>query len=297
MDIDLNPDESSFLRKLLEEERRRVDGGVEERKDQLRSYISTRESELANDDKINEAFEKYIVSLPLWERPRPGRQTHLLYGKWEGGLRQELAAKKDELAKLEAQPVDKQLIVNNARTRLLQLFEGAAREAGLLPQNLIREMPEPRRIVENFKPISTHSGEWMNFVQLGELELEYVRHRKISDSSLMVPGGREIAIKNWADLLVKTAEWLVSQGLLAENTCPFGFGNMRTSCLINRDSVHPKWPQIPFQSPPVKRAVHRVQLFFGRHRPPLRTVAYRIRPRPGSVPCPAILKLWQHPKR
>ena len=42
-----------------------------------------------------------------------------------------------------------------------------------------------------------------------------------------------------ADLLAKTAEWLVSQGLLTENTCPFGFGNMRTSCLINRDSVHP----------------------------------------------------------
>ena len=135
--------------------------------------------------------------------------------------------------------MDKQLIVNNARTRLLQLFEGAVRDAGLLPQSPARETPGPRQIVENSSPVSTNSGEWVTFVQLGELELEDVRGRKISGSSVRVPGGREIAVKNWADLLAKTAEWLVSQGLLTENTCPFGFGNMRTSCLINRESVHP----------------------------------------------------------
>ena len=239
MDIELKPDESSFLRNLLEEERWRVDGGADERKDEIRSFISSREAELADDDKINEVFENYVVSLPLWERPRPGPQTYRLYSEWEGSMRQELASKRDELAELEAQPVDKQLIVNNARTRLLQLFEGAARETGLLPQNLIRETPEPRRIVENFSPVSINSGEWMTFVQLGELELENVRGRQINGASLRVPGRREIAVKNWADLLAKTAEWLVSQGLLTENTCPFGFGNMRTNCLINRESVHP----------------------------------------------------------
>ena len=125
---------------------------------------------MADDDKINEVFENYVVSLPLWERPRPGRQTHLLYGEWEGDMRQELAAKRDELTKLEAQPVHKQLIVNNARTRLLQLFEGEARDMGLLPPKPVRETPEPRQIVENFSPLSTNSGEWMTFVQLGELE-------------------------------------------------------------------------------------------------------------------------------
>ena len=170
MAIELDLDESSFLRNLLEEERRRIDGGAEERKEELRSFISARESELADDDKINEIYENYVVSLPLWERPRPGRQTHLLYGEWEGDMRQELAAKRDELAKLEAQPVDKQLIINNARTRLLQLFEGAARDMGLLPPKPIREVPERRSVSVSSSPVATDSGEWITFVQLAKLE-------------------------------------------------------------------------------------------------------------------------------
>ena len=230
MAIELDPGGSSFLRNLLEDERRRVDGGAEERKNELRSFISAEESELADDDKINEVFENYVVSLPLWERPRPGPQTYRLYSEWEGDMRQELAAKKDELAKLEAQPVDKQLIINNARTRLLKLLEIEATKVGLLPPIPGQEMPDRQVIKDDTVKLVT-------FLQLGELG--DVRGRKINGSSLRVPDGREIAVKNWADLLAKTAEWLVSQGLLTENTCPFGFGNMRTSCLINRDSVHP----------------------------------------------------------
>ncbi len=239
MDIELKPDESSFLRNLLEEERRRVDGGAEERKSELRSFISARESELADDDKINEAFENYVVGLPLWERPRPGPQTYRRYSEWEGAMRQELAAKKDELAKLETQPVDKQLIVNNARTRLLQLFEAAARDAGLLPQNLVRETPEPRRAVENFIPVSTNSGEWMTFVELAELKnVSGNRGKSTNRWFLRVPDGKEIPVNSWTNLLFKTADWLVDQGLLTESICPFRFERMSRN-LINTAPIHP----------------------------------------------------------
>ena len=239
MAIELEPGGSSFLRNLLEDERRRVDGGAEERKNELRSFISAKESELADDDKINEVFENYVVSLPLWERPRPGPQTHRLYSEWEGDMRQELAAKRDELAKLEAQPVDKQLIVNNARTRLLQLFESEARDMGLLPRERIREVPKPRRVAETFSDTITNSGEWMTFVQLGKLKnVSAKRGRSINQWFLRVPGGKEIPVNNWTNLLFKTADWLVDQGLLTESMCPFRFERMSRN-LINTAPIHP----------------------------------------------------------
>ena len=172
VEIELKPDESSFLRNLLEEERRRVDGDAEKRKNELRSFISTRESELDDEDKFDEAFENYIASLQPQARPQSARQKSHLLVEWEEGIRQEVAAKRDELAKLEAQPVDKQLIVNNARIRLLRLFESAAREAGLLVQEPIPEVPERWNPAVHSRPTSTDTGEWMTLVQLGEWSRE-----------------------------------------------------------------------------------------------------------------------------
>ena len=163
--------------------------------------------------------------------PVPAHRTYRLYSEWEGDMRQELAAKRDELAKLEAQPVDKQLIINNARTRLLQLFEGAARDAGLLPPKPVRKTPEPRRIVENFSPVSTNSGEWMTFVELGKLK--NVRAEIIKGSALRFPDGKEISVNSGIDLLVQTAEWLVREGLLTQSNCPFRLETMRSNYLIH----------------------------------------------------------------
>ncbi len=237
MAIELDLDGSSFLRSLLEEERRRIDGGAEERKEELRSFISARELELADDDKINEIYENYVVSLPLWERPRPGRQTHLLYGEWEGDMKQELTAKRDELAKLEAQPVDKQVIINNARTRLLQLFEGAARDAGLLPRERIREVPERRKLAENLRPASTDTGEWMTLVQLGEWGKE--EFSRVRPLHFQGPQGKETSVTSWTHLLFQTAEWLIREGLLTENTGAVTVGNMTKRYLIHTTPEHP----------------------------------------------------------
>lgn len=237
MDIELKSDESSFLRNLLEEERRRVDGGAEERMNELRSFISARESELADNDKFDEVFENYIASLHAQDRPQSNRQKSHLLVEWEGGLRQELAAKRDELAKLEVQPVDKQLIVNNARTRLLQLFEGAAREAGLLAPKTIREVPEPKRIVENFNPVLNNSGEWMTLVQLGEWGKE--EFSRVRPLCFQEPQGKETSVTSWTDLLLQTAEWLVREGLLTENTRAVTVGNMTKRYLIHTKPEHP----------------------------------------------------------
>ena len=68
-DDELSPDRDPFLKNFLEEERRRADGGAEDRKDELRSLIGDRESELSDDNELDKLFENYLNSLPTAERP------------------------------------------------------------------------------------------------------------------------------------------------------------------------------------------------------------------------------------
>ena len=138
-DDELSPLRDPFLKNFLEEERLRIGGVAEERKDLLRSLIGARQSELADDHKLNQRFESYVGTLPQLDRPETIPQTHRLYNKWEDDQKRELADWNHELTTLEAQPIDKQLVYDNARDRLMRLFEAEAREAGLLQQPSIRE--------------------------------------------------------------------------------------------------------------------------------------------------------------
>ena len=90
-DDELSPSRYPFLKNFLEEERRRVGGATEERKEELRFYIGTRESELSDDSENDKLFENYLATLPLSERPQTGPQKYRLHNEWEAGLRQELA--------------------------------------------------------------------------------------------------------------------------------------------------------------------------------------------------------------
>ena len=137
-DDELSPDRDPFLKNLLEEELRRVGGAAEERKNELRSLIRTRESELADDDELEVAFEDYLARLTESERPQSRPQERRLFNKWEAARNQELAAWRDELVDLEeSHPLDKQLVYSNARNRLMRLFDAEARDIGLItgPRN------------------------------------------------------------------------------------------------------------------------------------------------------------------
>ena len=140
-DDELSPQRDPFLKNLLEEERRRVGGSAEERKEELRVFIRARESELADDNEMSKLFESHIVTLPAAERPQSARQKYRLYGNWEDDLRRELADWKAELSRLEAQTLDGQLVYDSAKHRLLRLLESEARGTGLLQQPRIRENP------------------------------------------------------------------------------------------------------------------------------------------------------------
>ena len=245
-DDELSPHRDPFLKNFLEEERRRVGGADEKRKEELRFYIGERESDLANDSENDKLFENYLAILPLSERPQTGPQKYRLYNEWEAGLKQELTRWRDELAALGSQTVDGQLVFNNARERLLRLFEAEAREAGLLPQRHIRETPLQTPVEEHASTDSLDSGEWMTFVELGEwIKEELTSGFSVKPECIRPPRGKEISVETWADLLFQTAEWLIEEGLLTKDVKEFKVGGMTKRYLIHQTPNHPKTPNHP----------------------------------------------------
>ena len=156
-DDELSPYRDPFLKDFLEKERRRVVSGAGERKDELRCFIGVRESELADDNELDKLFENHLATLPTAGRPQTRSQERRLFNEWEGGLEQELAEWRKELATLESQSIDGQLIFNNARDRLMRLLKAEAREAGLLPQSRTQKRTYEAPVEEYSSQPAPHS--------------------------------------------------------------------------------------------------------------------------------------------
>ena len=239
MDSDLN----AALRNLLEEERLRASGADEERKNELHSLITARESEMADDDRLGASFDQYIVTLPQLERPRrDSPQMYRLYGEWEDILKQELAVWKDELSKLENKIPDGGLIYNNARERVLQALETQAQEVGLLVQTTPRQEARQRQpIVEDSAPVLSEVSGWISFVKLGEWgNVDPTGGSPVKPRGLRGPKGNIMPVKSWPDLLFQTAESLVKEGLIAKDACPIRIGSRGNRYLINTRPVNAK---------------------------------------------------------
>ena len=233
-----------FLRNLIEEERHRVGGVGEVRKEELSSFIGVRGAELADDAEMGKLFENYLDTLPTAERPQTFPQKSRRYTEWEGNLRRELAEWRDELAGLEDQPLDKQLVYNNARDRLLKMFEVEAIEAGLLPREQIREKFAQPRVEGHSAPDSFDSEEEMTFVQLVTWFQEEKRDgTSIKPWRLQGPSGEEASVNKWTDLLLETAEWLIRERLLTKDTSAFKVGRMSKRFLIHQMPNHPNGGQ------------------------------------------------------
>ncbi len=122
-----------LLRKLLEVERKRVMGSEEERQHKLCKVIEERESQLADDALLDVMFEDFISNLPVDQIPQSKPQEHRMFAEWENGLQSDLDGWKDELARLESQPLDKLLIFDRTKDRAMGLLRRAAQDADLLP--------------------------------------------------------------------------------------------------------------------------------------------------------------------
>ena len=238
--IELSPDRDPFLKDFLEEERRRLAGGNEEKLSRLRLAFRQRESELLDDDRMYHLFEQHLDALPQAQYPANPRQKSVLYVQWEEERRAELAGWTDEIAALEARPIDGQQVFDSAKERLMQLFEAEAREAGLLTQIQIRENPAPRSDKEPDYPVSPNPGEWMTFAQLYEWgKVDPTSRISITPERLQAHAGKEIPVRSWADFLLQTVEWLVREGLLTAGVCPLSLGRMHSRYLINTETAHP----------------------------------------------------------
>ncbi len=228
---EMEPNLDAALRYLLEEERRRAGGADEERKTELRSLISDRESELADDDLLDRHFKQYLSTLPLEKQPkRNWPQMVQLYDDWKNGLNQELEDWKGELAKLESKVPNGRLIYNNARDRVLQALESAAQDAGLLqqtrPARHSHERGDPSSDEQNQLPPNDRGMEgWMSFVQLAEWgNTDPLTGASVKPSRFRDPTRGVIPVRSWPDLLFQTAERLIDEGLITQECCPVRTG-------------------------------------------------------------------------
>ena len=136
------PELDSIVKKLLEDERRRVLGDAEQRRRSLRSKIETREAQLVDDSVLDMLFADHLDNIPSEQRPRNTIHRSRLHVEWHDKLKKELADWKAEYEELENQQIDeqsKQLIFNRARGRLVKSLRRQAEAAGLY----LTEKPEP----------------------------------------------------------------------------------------------------------------------------------------------------------
>ena len=121
---------SALFKELLEAERQSIAGASDARRNELRRWISRRQSALSDDDELESLFSEYIGALP----DPPNRvQERRIFGEWEGNLRSELVRWQDELNELENRPVDKRAIFTGSRDKAMHLLNRQAHEADLMP--------------------------------------------------------------------------------------------------------------------------------------------------------------------
>ena len=140
-DDELSPNRDPLLKNFLEEERRRLTGDTEDRKEELKLFIGVRESELADVEGMWRRFEHHLQSIPVEQRPRMEALKAIAFVDWKNSQGLELDGWRKELADMESRVVDGDLVFSNARDRLLKLLGAEAREAGLLPRVNLREAP------------------------------------------------------------------------------------------------------------------------------------------------------------
>ena len=241
-DDELSPSRDSFLKDLLEEEIHRA--GDAEKQSELRDSIEKRELEIQSVDGMWQQFERHMLAAPVDQRPDSDAVKAITFVKWMDEQKAELDKWREELANMESQPIDVQLIYDSARERLLRLFDAEARDAGLFPEKRRRtrrrEMPIQAPAQEPSSIVSNESGEWMTFVQLGEWgRVRQAGRTPIRPERLRDPHGNEISITSWSNLLFNVAEWLVDEGSLTKWRCPVQVGNMTNRYLIHSTPIHP----------------------------------------------------------
>ena len=236
-DDELPTQRDPFLKNLLEEERFRVVSGAEDRKQELGLLVEIRGAELAVDNELDRLFENHIDTLPPSERPQTQVQRSRRFTEWEGNLKKELAGWERELNTLTSQPVDVQRIFNNARDRLLGLFEAEAREAGLLPKDRNQQWTHEAPVEGHSNQPEPNSGATLSEDGWRPLaDASYFTEGR-APAQMGFPDGSTLPVKAWNDLMVETTRWLTNNGFLNSGHCPISVSSKRN--LVSTDFIHP----------------------------------------------------------
>lgn len=247
---------ASTLKKLLEEEHRRALDDAEALQRPLRYKIETREAQLDDDAELDKLFADYRSSLPDDRRPKSSRKIEWsrLFVKWHDNFAKELDSWKEELAELENQPIDKRLIFDSARERLMRSFRHEADAAGLWPQdnvvgesvsrpreaaravglwprgNGVRESDSRSREVTRAEPADDHTpagsvaaSKERPLSALDELATVVQKPR-----ALKLPRGQTVSIKSYIGLLAEIADYLIRNGQITRDDCPVYIEGSRT---------------------------------------------------------------------
>ena len=243
-DDELSPNRDPFLKNLIQDEIRRSAAVHGQRMDELKRDIKTRESEVDDDNRLEERFQRHLDGLPPSEQPRTKLERWRQFPEWEKGFQQELEDWKKEFDELVAQPIDKGLVLNKVRDRLMGLFEAEAREAGLVADDSSEE--SVHEVSSQYLPDSptTGPGEWVTFADLDQWHKSTgSKDWSIKPQRVRFPGEKEKAIKDvWISLILETAEWSIRRGLLTtESGVGLHFGNRKNNkrYLIHTSPDHP----------------------------------------------------------
>ncbi len=247
-DDELSPDMSRFLKTILEQERLRLVGDSERRKEELRSLVNIKGRELADEENLDSIYESYLEKLPAKERPRTRSHDRRLFNDWRSSQERELAEWTRELTALESQSVNGELVFRNTRHRLIRLLETQARYSGLLPLRSKQGVAVQGQDEELQLSQSKSPDGWRTFAEVREShQTKRFSGFSTKPTSLRIDNGEVNAIGKWSDILLETAEWLVTAGLLARELCPVAAGKRAKRHLVHIEPVHPT--NEPFKYP------------------------------------------------
>ncbi|MCY4652333.1 MAG: DEAD/DEAH box helicase family protein [Dehalococcoidia bacterium] len=232
----------NVLRRLIDEERQRIIGPREARKDELRQFIAAREIELEDDVLIDTRFEEYLQQLPLEDQPESSVEKYMAFNPWWDEFQRELADGKAELDGLELQPIDEDLVLARSKARVLNILSGVSESATPIVKEsmpTVAAAGDDVKKVLDIHPIHTPSSRFggsvlrdSGWVPITELDEPTESTAKRPDS-LRLPSGEEVRLRYWRNFLVEIANYLIREGKLNRRDCPVPLDSTAGSYLIH----------------------------------------------------------------
>ena len=227
---------TALFGEILEDQRRRALSDNQDAKRNLSNLIAKSESDLKDDAVLHALFETRLANLPSDAKPANLPETSRMYIEWENGLRENLQARKNDLASLEAQTVDDSEITERARARVMRVWKDAM-ISFRTPPNPSENRRETTKSTgsgakgeaRGFNPIS---DEWVPLSESDRTPNIAYRHLRLKP-----PSGEEAQVSSWALLLVEVAEWVVGKYGVSLDHMPLLMEN--GVCLMNVAPRHP----------------------------------------------------------